>query len=208
MREVWFYQRLEVVKEAVRAVGCGGCMVGQLVQQTVWLGIAPNSGLLANACAVIGNPINQVVSKAAKFFWGHCGILLCMEIIEKYYAAFNAHNTAAMLECLTEDVQHEISQGGTELGKAAFAAFMGHMDECYSEQVLDLVLLQNPDGTRAAAEFRLEGRYLKTDGAFPEAKGQTYTLRVGAFFEVRDGKIARVSNHYNLRDWLRQVGGV
>jgi steroid delta-isomerase-like uncharacterized protein len=128
-----------------------------------------------------------------------------MEIIEKYYAAFNAHNTADMLECLTEDVQHEISQGGTEIGKTAFAAFMAHMDGCYSEQVRDLVLMQNPDGTRTAAEFMLEGKYLETDGGFPTAKGQPYTLRVGAFFEVRDGKIARVSNHYNLNDWLQQV---
>jgi steroid delta-isomerase-like uncharacterized protein len=129
-----------------------------------------------------------------------------MELIKKYYAAFNAHDTTAMLECLTEDVQHEISQGGLEVGKPAFAAFMAHMDKCYLEQVLDLVVMQNPDGTRAAAEFHLKGQYLQTDGDFPQAKGQPYTLRVGAFFEVRQGKIARVSNHYNLRDWLRQVG--
>jgi steroid delta-isomerase-like uncharacterized protein len=128
-----------------------------------------------------------------------------MELIEKYYAAFNAHDTAAMLECLTEDVQHEISQGGLETGKQAFASFMAHMDKCYLEQVLDLAIMQNPDGTRAAAEFRLEGQYLQTDGNFPAAKKQHYTLRVGAFFELRGGKIARVSNHYNLPDWLRQV---
>jgi steroid delta-isomerase-like uncharacterized protein len=128
-----------------------------------------------------------------------------MQIIEQYYAAFNAQDTSTMLECLTEDVQHEVSQGGTEIGKPAFAAFMAHMDKCYQEKVLDLVLMQNPDGTRAAAEFRLEGQYVQTDGDFPPAKGQFYTLRVGAFFELREGKIARVSNHYNLGDWLRQV---
>ena len=27
----------------------------------------------------------------------------------------------------------------------------------------------------------------------------------GAFFEVRDGRIQRVSNYYNLEDWLAQV---
>jgi hypothetical protein len=28
---------------------------------------------------------------------------------------------------------------------------------------------------------------------------------VGAFFEIRDGRVARISNHYNFKDWLRQV---
>lgn len=128
-----------------------------------------------------------------------------MEILQRYYAAFNRQDTSAMLECLTTDVLHEISQGGVEQGQAAFAAFMVHMNRCYHEQVLDLVLMQNQDGSRAAAEFQLEGEYLLTDGNFPLAKNQKYTLRVGAFFELRDGKIARISNHYNLKDWLHQV---
>ncbi len=27
----------------------------------------------------------------------------------------------------------------------------------------------------------------------------------GAFFDIRDGKIARVTNYYNLQDWIAQV---
>jgi hypothetical protein len=27
----------------------------------------------------------------------------------------------------------------------------------------------------------------------------------GAFFEIDDGRIARVSNYYNLQDWIAQV---
>ena len=50
------------------------------------------------------------------------------------------------------------------------------------------------------------GEYLKTDEGLPPAKGQTYRLPGGAFFEIRGGKIARVTNYYNLQDWLRQVG--
>ena len=41
----------------------------------------------------------------------------------------------------------------------------------------------------------------------PSASGQAYRLRVGAFFEVADGRILRVSNHYNLADWIAQVEG-
>ena len=41
--------------------------------------------------------------------------------------------------------------------------------------------------------------------ALPPARGQTYTLRVGAFFDLKDGFILRVANHYNVADWLAQV---
>jgi steroid delta-isomerase-like uncharacterized protein len=127
------------------------------------------------------------------------------KLIRDYYAAFNAHDWNGMLALLTDDVAHDISQGGRETGRDAFKAFMAHMDRSYRESVRELVVMVAAGGTRAAAEFELDGEYLATDGNFPPAKGQRYTLRVGAFFDVKGGKIARVSNHYNLKDWLAQV---
>ncbi len=62
-----------------------------------------------------------------------------------------------------------------------------------------------PDGRRAAAEFIVEGDYLATDEGLPEARGQAYRLPAGAFYAIRDGRIARVTMHYNLTDWLGQV---
>ena len=47
---------------------------------------------------------------------------------------------------------------------------------------------------------------MSTDEGLPPATGQTYFLRVGAFFELRDGKVARITNYYNLQEWLKQVG--
>ena len=125
-------------------------------------------------------------------------------MIEEYYARFNAGNWEGMLELLSEEVVHEVSQGGVRSGKQAFRDFLRHMNECYQEQVHDLCVLAN--GTRASAEFWLEGQYLRTDPGLPEARGQSYRLRVGTFFELENGRISRVSVHYNLRDWLSQVG--
>jgi steroid delta-isomerase-like uncharacterized protein len=127
-------------------------------------------------------------------------------LLRRYYDAFNRGDAAAMLDLLTEDVVHEPSQGAVRMGKAAFADFLAHMNRCYSEQVIDPVFLSSADGTRGAAEVMLEGHYMETDSDLPPASGQTYRLRVGAFFDIVDGRIARVSNHYNLADWLAQVG--
>lgn len=128
-------------------------------------------------------------------------------LIRSYYAAFNAGDAEAMLALLTEDVAHDINQGARETGKAAFRSFLKRMDAHYREQLQDIVVLCEGSGQRAAAEFTVHGTYLATDAGLPEALGQTYVLPVGAFFELRDGLIARISNYYNLADWIAQVEG-
>lgn len=127
------------------------------------------------------------------------------QLIRDYYAAFNAGDMPRFLGLLTDDVAHDLNQGGREVGTAAFAAFMDRMNRSYREEIVDLVVMVTPDGTRAAAEFTVLGSYLRTDEGLPEARGQQYRLPAGAFFEIRDGKVARISNYYNLQDWLRQV---
>ncbi len=126
-------------------------------------------------------------------------------LIRTYYERFNAKDVKGFLELLSDDVIHEISQGGSEASKQSFGRFMQHMNHCYDERVYDLAVMVNQDGSRAAAEFMLEGVYLNQDGNLPPAHGQQYRLRVGAFFEIQDGKVARISNHYNMNDWLKQV---
>lgn len=128
-------------------------------------------------------------------------------LIQRYYDAFNDKDVEAFLELLTDDVVHDINQGERETGKAAFRAFLERMNRCYEEKIVDLFVMTNADGTRAAAEFTVLGVYLESDEGLPPAEGQRYSLPAGAFFEIRDGKVARISNTYNLNDWLRQVGG-
>jgi steroid delta-isomerase-like uncharacterized protein len=130
---------------------------------------------------------------------------LSLALLEDYYSAFNAHDSAAMLDLLAENVVHEPCQGQPRHGKGLFRDFLAHMDACYREQVIDPQLFVSEDGARGAAEFMLEGEYLATDGDLPVAHGQRYRLRVGTFFAFADGTIARVTNHYNLQDWIEQV---
>jgi steroid delta-isomerase-like uncharacterized protein len=127
-------------------------------------------------------------------------------LIRSYYAAFNAGDFEGMIALLAEDVVHDINQGAREVGRDAFRRFMAHMDKSYSERLEDIVVLTEPGGTRAAAEFTVHGTYKATDTGLPEATGQIYILPAGAFFELRHGQIARITNYYSLADWLRQVG--
>ncbi|AIF48477.1 ketosteroid isomerase-related protein [Dyella japonica] len=126
-------------------------------------------------------------------------------LVARYYDAFNRGDWEAMLDCLTDDVAHDINQGHRETGREAFRSFLARMNRSYREELRDIVLLQGADDMRAAAEYVVHGQYLADDEGLPPARGQRYALPGGAFFDIRDGRIARISNYYNLQDWIAQV---
>lgn len=127
------------------------------------------------------------------------------DIIERYFAAFNAGDTDAMLACLSAEVAHHVNEGQIRVGKGEFGAFCAHMSQCYAEQLSDIVIFTDDAGIRAAAEYTVAGTYKATDAGLPEARGQTYRLPAGSFFSLADGQITRVVTYYNLGDWIRQV---
>lgn len=126
-------------------------------------------------------------------------------LIQSYYEAFNEKDMKKFLSLLSEDVVHDINQGRTEIGKQTFENFMNRMNEMYSETVHDVIILTSADGQHASARFHVSGNYLKTDPGLPPAKGQPYILSAGAFFEVEGKKITRISNYYNLDEWIKQI---
>lgn len=127
------------------------------------------------------------------------------DVLHRYFTAFNAGDVPAMLAELSDDVAHHVNEGQIRQGKALFEEFCAHMSRCYKENLTDMVIFASDDGTRAAAEFTVNGTYLATDEGLPEATGQTYCLPGGSFMTLADGKITRVTTYYNLADWLRQV---
>ena len=110
------------------------------------------------------------------------------KLVRAYYERFNAKDVENFLALLADDVVHDINQGRRERGRAAFAIFMTRMNRCYDEEITELVVMTNEDGSRAAAEFCVVGKYVSTDTGLPVARGQPYRLPAGAFFEVKDGK--------------------
>jgi steroid delta-isomerase-like uncharacterized protein len=126
-------------------------------------------------------------------------------LIRRYYDAFNAGDRTAMLALLHDQVAHDPNQGSRRIGKPAFLQFLARMDGAYAEHLEEIVVMVDATGTRAAAEFTVAGRYLRTDEGLPEARGQTYRLPAGAFLAVEGGLITRITTYYNLEDWIAQV---
>jgi len=126
-------------------------------------------------------------------------------LIRNYLEAFNMKDSEAMLACLSDDVAHDINQGGREIGKDKFRWFNAMMTKHYDEELGDIAIMVDDTGTRAAAEFTVRGTYLATAEGLPEANGQRYSLPAGIFFEIDDDLISRVTMSYNLTDWIAQV---
>lgn len=126
-------------------------------------------------------------------------------LIERYFACFNAGDRDGMIACLAPDVRHDVNEGASRVGHEKFRAFMQHMDRCYRETLTGISVMSNVDGSRAAAEFVVNGAYIATDEGLPDATGQTYVLPGGTFFDVKDGRIARLTTYYNLQKWIALV---
>ena len=125
--------------------------------------------------------------------------------LRNYYEALNRHDPAGAVAMLADDVVHELNQGPREVGKTAFREFLQRMEYCYLEQLVDIRLLVSADGTRAAAEYTVVGEYIADDIGMPPANSQRYRMPGAAFFALRDGRIQRVSDHYNLQEWFSQI---
>ena len=111
-----------------------------------------------------------------------------------------------MLDLLSSDVCHDINQGGREVGVKLFDVFLENMALHYEEQVSELCILTSAThSARASAEFIISGKYLKSQEGLPPARSQTYRIAVGAFFEIKNDKISRISNYYNLPEWINSV---
>ncbi len=124
-------------------------------------------------------------------------------LIHAYFDAFNRGDVEGQLATLHPEIEHDINEGGTEVGIDAFRKFKAHMDTCYREQIRDLVVMGN--GSRGAAEFIVDGEYVVTDTGLPDAAGQKYSIRAAIFAEERDGLIGRMTSYYNLKGWIEAI---
>lgn len=126
-----------------------------------------------------------------------------LEIVRHYYDCFNRKDWSGMAALVALDLRHEVNQGEVRLGLEKYREFLQLMEESYDETLTDLVYLSDAEGKRFACEFTVNGIYKKGDE--PPARNQAYVLPAGAFLEVNNGKIARITTYYNLPLWIKLV---
>lgn len=132
--------------------------------------------------------------------------MTALEIAKQYYDAFNRQDWEGMLALVHPEVRHEPNQGEEpRIGLEKFKQFLRQMDEAYEETLTDMVFFSESSDSRVAVEFKVNGVYKKAEEGLPPARGQKYILPAGAFLELKEGKIARVTTYYNLTLWIKLV---
>ena len=128
-----------------------------------------------------------------------------LAIVQQYYQFFNQKNWAGMLSLVDTEIRHETNQGEVRTGHEKFTSFLQKMDECYDENLTDMLFFTEPSNHSIAVEFTVNGIYKKGDDDLPPAHHQTYILPAAAFLVVKDDKITRITTYYNIPHWIELV---
>ncbi len=122
-------------------------------------------------------------------------------VAEKLIAAWNSHSPDKMVSLFTEDIFYEdvafgeISHGSAELRKFAASEFAGVPD-------LELKLVRaNVHGGHGTVEWMFSG----TDKDVYKT-GKKFSVRGVSVIDVRNGKISRCLDFYDVSTVMRQVG--
>jgi len=126
---------------------------------------------------------------------------------DQWGEALNAHDVEGVVGCFTEDAVFtdigtgQVSRGREEMREAVKGLFATFSD-LHIERTSNIA-----QGSMLAHEFTMSGVH---SGSVPglEATGMSFSLSGAIVAEVRDGKISRATEYWNMADLLAQVGAL
>ena len=130
-----------------------------------------------------------------------------MDIIERHFAAENAHDVLATLDTYTEDViWDDVGNPACPVhGKAAtsgmYAGIRAAIPDLHIESVLRLGDAEHVV-EEALASGHVQGSFLGVEGG-----GAPVSFRMLHVFDLRDGLIAREQAWFDTAEVLRQIQG-
>ena len=127
--------------------------------------------------------------------------------VERWAAAWNAHDPAAMAALFTDDgLDEDLAFGASFRGKEGVAEWVTITSSIISDTAVEVVGAYQA-GDRATAEWIFTGSSLiGADGAVAPAPGRPFSVRVASVFELEGDLIRRVSDYYNPTTLQNQPG--
>jgi len=130
---------------------------------------------------------------------------MSIELVKKYYEEFNKKNIEGILDLCSDNVINEPNQGENQIGKELLRNFFKISWSHFKEDVYDLDILCNQDGSNVATEYTVRGTYFNTkENLFP-ATNQKYDITCTTLFKFKDNKISKITRYYNTKKWLDMV---
>ena len=122
-----------------------------------------------------------------------------------YYAAWNSHDWEKLSSFLTDDFFYEdVAEGRAAHGKQEMKAYYADMLVWSADMKFEMKSLLT-SGNRAVSEWVMSGTHT---GDIPtlKATGKKHSVRGVAVVELRDGKICRETEYWNMAAFLQQIG--
>ena len=130
-----------------------------------------------------------------------------LDIVDRHFAAENAHDVAATLATYTDDiiwddVTHPLSPiHGKEAVAAVYTSIMDAIPDIHLESVRRL---SSADGIWVVDESKCTG-HVQGEWAGVKGRGAPVAIRMLHIFEIRDGLISSENTWFDSADVLRQV---
>jgi steroid delta-isomerase-like uncharacterized protein len=128
------------------------------------------------------------------------------EFLRRYLGSWNRHAIDELLGNFTDDATYvDVALGQTHAGKVAMRAFFASLEaEFSSDYQFDPGLMVITD-TGYAAEWVMRGTHDRTSAMLP-ATGKSFAIHGASIGELRNGKIGRNTDYWNMTEFLMQVG--
>jgi len=127
-------------------------------------------------------------------------------IVERWAAAWNAHDPAAMAALFTDDGLYEdLGFEWYSGGKAMIASWVEVTTAGVPDVRIELVEAFQA-GDRATAEWNFAGTHTGSFAPDLPPTGRAFSVRAASVFELEGDLIRRVTDYYNLATWQRQLG--
>lgn len=128
------------------------------------------------------------------------------KIIKGYYEAWNLHEVDKIVSLFTEDGVHEdVAIGAIYHGKDELRIGLSPLFTAFPDFKLELKSIINDEG-RLAHEWVMSGTHIGILPGFgASATGKSFLIRGVSITEMRNGKISRNTDYWNLFKMYEQL---
>ena len=124
---------------------------------------------------------------------------------EAYYLAYNAEDIEGQIKLMTDNVVYHSNSDKIRTGADAYRKYTAGLFQEIDEKCIDIKYFVDENQGIVTAQSRAEGKYVTSSEGLPKAKGQKYNIPVVEVFEIKDGKITKLSTYYNEDLWKTQI---
>jgi len=127
-------------------------------------------------------------------------------LVNELYAAWSLHQPERLDQIFADDgVYDDVAGGQIHRGKDEIKQFLRAAYAWAPDFRVTMISLIVGDES-AATEWVSEGIQTGPVGDLP-ASGNSFRLRCGSIMTFRDGKIAKVTDYYDMATFVRQLSG-